>query len=181
MKEFLDIWDENGSPTGEVCEKNFAHQNGLFHPTVHIWFYTPTPALLMQKRGPNKQTFPNLWDVSVAGHVIAGESVLEGAMREVKEEIGLEISSSDLKRIAVRKNINTFKNGILDCEFQHVYLSPLKSDLNDLVLQHEEVEAVRFFSFKDLELCMNNVHPEFKIVPADMTYYRFIMDSVLTL
>lgn len=181
MKEYLDIWDEFGIPTGQVCDKNFAHQNGLFHPTVHIWLYTPTPALLMQKRGSQKQTFPNLWDVSVAGHVAAGESVLEAAIREIKEEIGLNINPKELTRIAVRKNINNFPNGIIDCEFQHVYLSPLKTNIKDLILQQEEVEEVRLFSFQELEQCTKHTHPDFQIVPADMTYYRFVMDEVLKL
>lgn len=178
MKELLDIWDHNGHPTGQICEKDVAHQKGLFHPTVHIWFYTKEPFVLMQKRGPNKETFPNLWDVSVAGHVAAGESILEAAIREAKEEIGLELVSTDLIKIAVRKNINKFSNGITDCEFQHVFLSHLKTDLKQLKLQEEEVDAVRLFSFDDLEKCMSNNHPEFRIVPADMTYYRFVMDEI---
>ncbi len=179
MKEFLDIWDESGKPTGQVCEKSMAHQKGLFHPTVHIWFYTSTPSLLLQKRGSNKQTFPNLWDVSVAGHVSSGESILDGALREIKEEIGLQLKSDDLLLIDVRKNINQFSNGIKDCEFQHVFLSDLKTGVKDLVIQKEEVDDVRLFSFEEMEICMQQKHSEFKIVPADMSYYKFVMDKVL--
>ena len=135
MKELLDIWDESGKPTGQVYEKSIAHQKGLFHPTVHVWFYTSAPSLLLQKRGSNKETFPNLWDVSVAGHVSSGESILDGALREIKEEIGLQLKSNDLILIDVRKNINQFSNGIIDCEFQHVFLSELKIGLEDLVIQ----------------------------------------------
>ncbi|MDG1384280.1 MAG: NUDIX domain-containing protein, partial [Flavobacteriaceae bacterium] len=94
MDEYLDIWNSDGQPTGQSCLKNEAHQNGWFHPTVHIWFYTATPALLLQKRSLTKETFPGFWDVSVAGHVSAGESILEGAIREVKEEIGLNIQEA---------------------------------------------------------------------------------------
>ena len=147
MKELLDIWDESGKPTGQVYEKSIAHQKGLFHPTVHVWFYTSAPSLLLQKRGSNKETFPNLWDVSVAGHVSSGESILDGALREIKEEIGIKLKSDDLILIDVRKNINQFSNGITDCEFQHVFLSELKIGLEDLVIQKEEVDDVRLFSF----------------------------------
>ena len=178
MQEYLDIWDENGQPTGQIFEKDFAHQNGLFHPTLHIWFYTPSPSILLQKRGSNKQTFPNLWDVSVAGHVSAGETVLDAAIREVKEEIGLVLNPSDLKHISVRKNINSFPNGIKDCEFQHVFLTLLKFPAASLILQDEEVEAVRLFSFDEIKQCMSKTHPEFKIVPADMSYYEFVMDEI---
>jgi len=179
LKELLDIWDASGKPTGQVIEKSIAHQKGLFHPTVHVWFYTSTPSLLLQKRGANKETFPNLWDVSVAGHVSSGESILDGALREIKEEIGLQLKSDDLLLIDVRKNINQFSNGIIDCEFQHVFLSELKTGVKDLVIQKEEVDDVRLFSFEEMEICMQQKHPDFKIVPADMSYYKFVMDKVL--
>ena len=179
MKELLDIWDESGKPTGQVYEKSIAHQIGLFHPTVHVWFYTSAPSLLLQKRGSKKETFPNLWDVSVAGHVSSGESILDGALREIKEEIGLQLKSNDLILIDVRKNINQFSNGIIDCEFQHVFLSELKIGLEDLVIQKEEVDDVRLFSFDEMEICMQQKHSEFKIVPADMFYYKFVMNKVL--
>jgi len=179
LKELLDIWDASGKPTGQVLEKSIAHQKGLFHPTVHVWFYTSAPSLLLQKRGANKETFPNLWDVSVAGHVSSGESILDGALREIKEEIGLQLKLDDLLLIDVRKNINQFSNGIIDCEFQHVFLSELKTGVKDLVIQKEEVDDVRLFSFEEMEICMQQKHSEFKIVPADMSYYKFVMDKVL--
>lgn len=179
MDEFLDIWDDFGQPTGQVCNKSLAHQKGFFHPTVHIWFYTSTPSLLLQKRGSNKETFPNLWDVSVAGHVAAGESILEGALREVLEEIGLQLNTDDLRLIDVRKNINQFSNGITDCEFQHVFLAEFKTDIKALKIQTEEVDAVRLFTFDELETCRRKQHPIFSIVPADMNYYRYVMDEVL--
>ena len=179
MDEYLDIWDADGQPTGKKCLKDEAHQKGWFHPTVHIWFYTNTPSLLLQKRSLNKQTFPCLWDVSVAGHVIAGESILEGALREVKEEIGLDIKQTDLRLLDVRKNTNRFENGIIDCEFQHVFLAKLDTAVSNLKIQEVEVDAVRLFSFEELQKCRLQNHPKYSIVPADMRYYQFVMDSVL--
>ena len=133
--------------------KDEAHQRGWFHPTVHIWFYTNTPSLLLQKRGLFKQTCPGFWDVSVAGHVSAGETILEGALREVKEEIGLDIKQTDLRLLDVRKNTNRFENGIIDCEFQHVFLAKLDTDVSNLKIQEVEVDAVRLFSFEELQKC----------------------------
>lgn len=179
MEEYVDIWDSEGQPTGKSCLKDEAHQKGWFHPTVHVWFYTASPALLLQKRGKLKQTYPQLWDVSVAGHVSAGESILEGALREVKEEIGLDIQVSDLVALDIRKNTNRFDNGITDCEFQHVFLVHLKTDVSQLQIQESEVDAVRLFSFEELKNCMLQKHPIYNIVPADMSYYQFVMDTVL--
>jgi isopentenyl-diphosphate delta-isomerase len=178
VEEYIDIWSSDGQPTGQSCLKDEAHQNGWFHPTVHIWFYNTTPALLLQKRSLTKDTFPGFWDVSVAGHVSAGESILDGAIREVKEEIGLDINASDLKPLDIRKNTNRFKNGIIDCEFQHVFLVKLDTELSQLRIQESEVDAIRLFSFEELQSCRRQKHPIYSIVPADMRYYQFVMDAV---
>ena len=131
MKEFLDIWDGSGKPIGQICEKSIAHQKGLFHPTVHIWFYTSTPSLLLQKRGSNKETFPNLWDVSVAGHVSSGESIIGGALREIKEEIGATPKS--VKTIPLETFVST------DEKFNfHTYLVVVKKEfLPNLNNEHD--------------------------------------------
>ena len=39
-----------------------------------------------------KNIYPLLWDVSVAGHIDAGETFFEAAIRECKEEIGLTLT-----------------------------------------------------------------------------------------
>ncbi len=96
MDERVDILDEQGKPTGESCLKSEAHRNGLLHPTIHVWLYTPDGRVLIQQRGENKATHPLLWDVSVAGHVSAGEEVITAAIREVEEEVGLTISESTI-------------------------------------------------------------------------------------
>lgn len=181
VEEYVEIWNSDGQPTGNSSLKDEAHQNGWFHPTVHVWFYTSTPALLLQKRSLSKQTFPGFWDVSVAGHVSYGESILEAALREVKEEIGLDIQPENLQLLDIRKNTNRFKNGIIDCEFQHVFLVKLETTISQLHIQESEVDAVQLFSFEELQNCMTQKAPLYNIVPADMSYYQFVMDAVLKL
>ena len=179
MEEYVAIWDPDGQPTGKSCLKDEAHQKGWFHPTVHVWFYTTSPSLLLQKRSLSKQTFPGLWDVSVAGHVSYKEPILEGALREVKEEIGLDIQAQDLHPIDIRENINRFENGVTDCEFQHVFLVKLETDVSQLRLQETEVDDIRLFSFEELKKCIHQEHSDYNIVPADMSYYQFIIESIL--
>ncbi len=58
MDELLDILDTDGNPTGTTAMKSKAHRIGLFHATVHIWFYTSEGELLLQQRGKNKGTHP---------------------------------------------------------------------------------------------------------------------------
>jgi isopentenyldiphosphate isomerase len=120
--EFVDVLNEFGTPTGEVKLKSEVHAKGLFHPTIHVWFYTLKGDLLFQKRAFSKNTFPGLWDVSVAGHISAGEKIIDSAIREVKEEIGLTVSESDLKKVGVHKCIQKHNENLVDCEFHHIFI-----------------------------------------------------------
>jgi 8-oxo-dGTP pyrophosphatase MutT (NUDIX family) len=110
--------------------------------------------------------------------VASGETVLEGAIREIEEEIGLSVKPEDLDLISVRKNVNKFSNGIIDAEFQHVFLCKLPVAIEGLSIQKEEVDAVRLFSFEELKKCQAHKHPDFSIVPANMEYYTFIMQAI---
>lgn len=116
--EYIDIFDENNEPTGKVKEKNQAHEDGDFHRTAHVWIINDKNELLLQKRSANKKSHPNCWDISGAGHIRAGECVIDGAIRELKEELGVEEKEKDLQYIATIKSTKNPKN----MEFQYVYL-----------------------------------------------------------
>ncbi len=143
MDELIEIWDESGAPTGKTALKSEAHRQGWFHPTVHIWFYTVSGNVLLQRRAPEKDTFPGLWDVSVAGHMQAGETPLEAADREVMEEIGLLPKKGSLQFLGRFKSEQSHPGGILDREFHHCYLSELRVPLSRLKPQAGEVSDLK--------------------------------------
>ena len=116
--EYIDIFDENNNPTGIVKEKKQAHEDGDFHRTAHIWIINNKKELLLQKRSSSKKTHLNCWDISGAGHIREGETVIEGAIRELEEELGVKTKESDLKFISIVKSTKNPKN----YEFQYVYL-----------------------------------------------------------
>ena len=91
--------------------------------------------MLIQKRQKTKSGWPDLWDLTVGGHVIAGETSRMAAERETMEELGLAISMEG-KRPAVTP---TFDNG-----FDDMYTMEMEVDLSDLILQEEEVQEVRW-------------------------------------
>jgi isopentenyldiphosphate isomerase len=80
-------------PTGRVKKRSQVHKDGDWHRSMHLWIYQPDSAnenvrVLLQRRSPYKDTHPNLLDVSCAGHVNAGDDILETTMREMEEELG---------------------------------------------------------------------------------------------
>jgi isopentenyldiphosphate isomerase len=158
--------------------KSEAHKKGLFHPSIHVWFYTENGEILIQKRAKNKDTHPGLWDVSVAGHVGAGENVVLSALREVEEEIGLTIFGSDLYKVGVFKYRHHHRPDLIDCEFHHTFVSELKIPLNTLKKQESEVDELALIGlalFKD-ELVHKAIDP--KYVPYDPAYYKVIFRTI---
>ena len=178
MDELIEILTSEGLPTGETELKSVAHRKGLFHPTVHVWFYTKDARLLIQQRAKNKASHPLLWDVSVAGHVAAGEDLLRSAIREVQEEIGLEISEEDLEAIGTFKETHEVTPVFTDCEFHHVYLSELKVPLECLRRQESEVGDLALIPltvFLEETWGMANLK---KYVPHSMEYYKKVIREV---
>ena len=175
MDELIDILDSEGNYTGESCLKSVAHQHGYFHATVHIWLYTKNEKILLQKRSPNKKVFPNLWDISVAGHVGSGEEILDAAVREVYEEIGLSLQKEDLTKIGTRIHQVSHPNGIQDNEFHHVYIAELKVPIDQLSVQEEEVAGLQLF---DLSVLSNTKNLENVLLPRFHDYYCNVYDKI---
>ncbi|WP_299158112.1 NUDIX domain-containing protein [uncultured Tenacibaculum sp.] len=178
MDELIDILDQQGNYTGKTCLKSEAHKFGHFHPTVHIWLYTTNQQVLLQKRSLTKKVFPGLWDISVAGHVAAGEEIKKAALREIQEEIGFSIIPQNLHKIGTRKHEIKHKNGIIDNEFHHVYIAELTTDIKYLTIQKEELEAIKLF---DLETLKNTPNLNNILLPKFHEYYCFVYDEIIKL
>lgn len=176
MDELIDILDQQGNYTGKTCLKSEAHKFGYFHPTVHIWIYTSDEKILLQKRALTKKVSPGLWDISVAGHVAAGENIENAAIREVYEEIGLTITPEQLYKIGTRKHMINHVNGIIDNEFHHVFIAKLTVPINNLTMQKEEVEALKLFELKTL---LNTKKLTNTLLPEYHDYYSSVYYKIL--
>ena len=85
-------------PTGEVIERGKPIPAGLFHLGIHAWIRNSEGKYLISQRSPNKDVLPLMWE-TVAGSVLSGEDTLTGALREVKEEVGLDFSPEHAKLV----------------------------------------------------------------------------------
>ena len=178
MDEYVDILEPNGTATGQQILKSEAHKKGIFHPTVHIWFYTADGLVLIQQRAKNKDTFPLHWDVSVAGHIVAGEAIPDAAIREVEEEIGVHITSDDLQEIGVFKSEQRPKAYWFDNEFHHTFLCLLTVPLDQLTKQDSEVAALKLISVTDLETEVIKFHGTHSFVPHMEAYYSAVINKL---
>ncbi len=178
MDEWVDVLDEEGRHTGERILKSEAHNKGVFHPTVHVWFYTDKGKVLLQQRAEIKKTFPLCWDVSVAGHIAAGEKIIPAALREIREEVGLKVRPQELYPLGVFKSVQRHDHGITDCEFHHVFLCGLHQSISALTLQEEEVMDIRLVRLESWEEDLFATSPTIAYVPHDPGYYRAVIRAI---
>jgi isopentenyldiphosphate isomerase len=149
--ELIDILDSDGSPTGRTKPKPDVHRDGDWHRAVHVWILTPDHRILVQRRATVKENNPGLWDVSCAGHISAGEPMIEAAIREAREELGLELDAGELKHVASTPASCVLNGGTyIDNEIHEIFVVRREVDLGKLRLQPEEVDDARLVTYAEL-------------------------------
>ncbi len=139
--ELWDLYDHDRLPTGETHERGTPLPQGRYHMVVHVVIFNTKGEMLIQQRQPFKSGWPNLWDVTVGGSAIAGDTSRSAAQRETLEEIGLHIDlSSEQPRLTLP----------FDCGFDDIYTLVMDVDLTTLHLQESEVQAVKWASEEEI-------------------------------
>ena len=141
--ELLDIVDEQGNFTGQVMEREKAHDLNLLHWEIAVFFVNDNKELLLQKRSPNKRFSPNKWGLC-AGHVDSGETPDSTALREIKEELGIKLSPGDLRILEERDVLKLESNSRLTRMYYVIY------NKNDFTIQTEELSEVKWFNIDDV-------------------------------
>lgn len=135
--ELWDIYDKSRIKTGKTIERGKTLPENGYHMVVHICIFNTQGEMLIQQRQPFKEGWPNLWDITVGGSAIAGETSSMAAERELYEEIGYRY---DFSKTRPSLTVN-FKNG-----FDDYYLIEKDIDIDSLKLQYEEVQRVKWAS-----------------------------------
>lgn len=159
--ELFDILNMDGSKTGIVRERGVAHREGSLHATAHIWIVRKNLKsgydVLLQKRSACKDSNPGCYDISSAGHVAAGDDILESALRELAEELGIYAEADELHYAGVHHGAfeEMFYGRLFrDNELSSVYVYTKPVNIEELKLQESEVEEVIWM---DYEECLQRV------------------------
>eukprot|EP01130_Rhizamoeba_saxonica_P011628 TRINITY_DN4832_c0_g1_i1.p2 TRINITY_DN4832_c0_g1~~TRINITY_DN4832_c0_g1_i1.p2 ORF type:complete len:466 (+),score=135.81 TRINITY_DN4832_c0_g1_i1:22-1419(+) len=150
-QEYLDVLDDEGNLTGRKENRNIVHEQGFNHRAVHVWIIDSQGNLILQQRAAEKLAFPNMWDISAAGHVESGDNSIETASKELHEELGIYIPpyidgepNPKFEKVLEWKNHFIINNGTyINNEFIDTYLVEIEVQVEDLVLQKEEVQAAK--------------------------------------
>ena len=140
--EVWDILDQSGKFTGRKVVRGARRLNmGEYHLVVHIWPFDKNGRLLIQRRSLQCKLMAGEW-AATGGSAVSGEESIAAAVRELKEEIGIEAEPEELM---FAKRLRR-KNSLLDIWFVKVDV-----DINELQLQKEEVSEVRWIGGNQLK------------------------------
>lgn len=140
--ELLFTVDESNKPI-KSKPRDEVHIKGYWHRTTHIWVINNKKQILCQKRSLLKDTNPGKWESFFGGHLTPGQDYLEGALLELKEELGIDLSKEDLKLFQIYKCIP-------DKEFQGIYYVEWNGNIENLKLEREEIDQVKWFDILKL-------------------------------
>ena len=164
MMEKWDLYDRDRNKIGKQITRGEDMAPDEFHSVVHVCIFNSNGEMLIQQRQPFKQGWPNLWDITCGGSAVAGDTSQQAASRELFEELGIDY---DFESMRPQFTIN-FERG-----FDDYYLINYDIDLNQLTLQAEEVQAVKWASKEEiLELIKQN-----QFIPYYESIISFLFES----
>lgn len=159
-KEYFDILDENGTKTGKTKLRSEVHRDGDWHKAVHIWIINDKGDILLQRRCATKDSNPNMLDISSAGHLTAGDDSLSGAIRELKEELNIDIEPNELQFIKTIKRSSKYTSTFINNEFDDLYILRTTKSIDDMKYQEEEISEIFYVPYKEFKNMVNNRQPD---------------------
>ena len=114
--EVWDLYDENKVKTNKTCIRGEEIPDDYYHLVVHVWIKNNKGEYLISQRSESRTSYPLLWEC-VGGSVVKDEDSLQGALRETKEEVGIDLDKNKGKIVysELRKTYHNKKfNDIMD-------------------------------------------------------------------
>ena len=171
MEELIDVLDNKGNKTGIIKKKSDIKKDGDYHRAIAVLVINNNNEILMQKRSSRKRIYPNLWSIFVKGHVQSGESSIDACIRELSEEIGINIEQDELKYLYTIFE-EVIDNDYIERIFYDTYILRKDFNLNDITIQEEELSDIKLVNYDEvISLIKNN---DKSLVPNFEDYKRII-------
>ncbi len=135
--ELVNIVDESGNNTGQIVDRKTVQDSSLLHWEVVIFLINDMGQMLLEMRSPNKRFNPNKW-APCAGGVVAGENLFDAALRELEEELGIEVLEEDLNVLEENDNLT---------RFYYVFCNKKEEEF---IIQKEELSCVKWYDISEV-------------------------------
>ena len=139
--EIWDLYTKDRVKTDKTMIRGGVHPHGYYRIVVHVCIFNSEGKMLIQQRQPFKKGWSGLWDLTAGGSAISGDTSQSAAERELREELGIDIS---FKEFCPAMTVN-FQEG-----FDDIYLIDSDINISNLKLQFEEVQAVKWATAEEI-------------------------------
>lgn len=142
MSEIWDLFDKENQSIGRKIQRGKWIPPHAYHRVVEGWIRNSDGKYLLQQRSETKKNYPNYWSCTAIGSVLAGEEPEEAMIREMKEEMGIELKKEDL---VLDRIITSYP--------AHYYIYKIEKDVkpSEIILDLEEVQSFIFLSLEEIK------------------------------
>jgi isopentenyl-diphosphate delta-isomerase len=146
LEELFETYSEEGEPTGLVA-RDVVHRLGLWHRASNVFLFRTDGQLVVQRRHETKDVWAGAWGLSVAEHLEPGESFVAGAIRGLREELGITGVNLEPVSDIIRTKLEVAEQGVKDYEFQVSFRG-----VSDAALRPNmsEVAEIRLYQLDEL-------------------------------
>jgi isopentenyldiphosphate isomerase len=144
VSEYWDLYNKKREKIGKTHLRGEPLEEGAYHIVVNVWIVNSKNEVLLTRRHPDKPLWGGFWECSASGAVIADEDSIQGALRETKEEIGIDLLPSEASLIESITRENDIRDTFL-------FVKDIR--IEDLIFQPDEVVDAKWVSkagFDDL-------------------------------
>lgn len=167
-EEMLFVVDENNNPIKPET-REYTHSNGLWHRTAHIFIVDGHGNILCQQRSLKKDQSPGKWEPFFGGHLAAGVSYVDGALTELEEELGIDVTKENMNEYIVYKYLRSK-------EFCGVYYTSWSGNTKTLKIEKDEVEKVEWLPIEEV---LTHYKPSKDPIWTQIGYEADLLDFLL--
>lgn len=139
--ELCDVVDQFGNRTGQVVTRGTKLSRNEYYLVVHVWIKDENANYLIQQRSAHLASNPGVWATTV-GYVLASEDSLNSAIREVEEELGIQLSPAQL---------SLFDRHTMENRVEDIWLAKISRDLTGMPTLSQDVADCKWVSKAELE------------------------------
>ena len=177
MPELVDICDQEGHLIGSTMQRSEAHRLEAWHRSVMVWLINSQGQILLQRRAEHLGAFPGLWDVSVVGHISAGDEPTPTAVRELREELGIQARADQLHFADTQTDRYMLEYGKMHQEYDFIFIFHCQARLEDFTLQAAEVLEVRWADAEEFQRDLQLASAAVKYSRRNPRIYQIAIDA----
>lgn len=173
-----ELWQafyQNGQPVSGrgLVDDAFDDDATLVQGNAHVWLWregASGPEILLQKRAMTKKRAPGYLHISAGGHINVGETAPQAAVRETREEMGIELSASELYLVHVTRTPRNWN------DLAHVFIYKLRGD-ERFSFDDGEVDSVQWHGLDEFSEMAKSADAH-NLVDQGQAYFTALIEAI---